>query len=79
MIPLFINTPEAMLKLRVVTARDSSAETLKRLQEIGVLHIEEPHELDPIDRTALEEKRDLIRKISININDILALLHQGLF
>jgi len=47
MIPLVINTPEAMLKIRVVTAKDSSAETLERLQEIGVLHIEEPRELDP--------------------------------
>ena len=72
MIPLILNTPEAMLKIRVVTARDSSAETLKRLQEIGVLHIEEPRELNPTDRTAIEEKRNLIRKISANINDILS-------
>jgi len=62
MIPLILNTPEAMLKIRVVTARDSSAETLKRLQEIGVLHIEEPRELNPTDRTAIEEKRNLIEK-----------------
>ncbi len=72
MIPLLINTPETMFKIRVVTARDSSPETLKRLQETGVLHIEEPRELDPTDRTAIEEKRDLIRKISVNINDILS-------
>jgi len=59
MIPLVINTPEAMLKIRVVTAKDSSAETLERLQEIGVLHIEEPRELDPADRIAIEEKEIL--------------------
>lgn len=61
-----------MLKIRVVTAKDSSAKTLERLQETGVLHIEEPRELDPTDRTAIEEKRNLIRTISANINDILS-------
>ena len=72
MIPLIINTPETMLKIRVVTAKDSSAKTLECLQETGVLHIEEPRELDPTDRTAIEEKRNLIRTISANINDILS-------
>ena len=61
-----------MLKIRVVTAKDSSVDTLKHLQETGVLHIEEPRELDPTDRTAIEEKRNLIRTISANINDILS-------
>ena len=72
MIPLLINTPETMFKIRVVTARDASEETLEHLQAIGVLHIEEPHELDPADITAAEEKRSLIRRISVNINDILS-------
>jgi len=72
MIPLFINTPETMLKIRVVTAKDFSAKTLERLQATGVLHIEEPRELDSADRTAITEKRNLIRKISANISDILS-------
>lgn len=72
MIPLLINTPETMYKIRVVTARDASEKTLEHLQAIGVLHIEEPHELDPADITAAEEKRNLIRRISVNINDILS-------
>lgn len=72
MIPLLINTPETMYKVRVVTAKDASEKTLERLQEIGVLHIEEPQELDPADLAAIEEKRNLIRKISVNINDILS-------
>ncbi|MBW2674452.1 MAG: hypothetical protein JRD89_13750 [Deltaproteobacteria bacterium] len=85
MIPLLINTPETMFKIRVVTAtpetmfkirvvtaKDASEETLERLQAIGVLHIEEPQELDPADITAIEEKRNLIRRISVNINDILS-------
>jgi len=72
MIPLLINTPETMFKIRVVTARDASEKTLERLQAIGVLHIEEPQELDPADLVTVEEKRNLIRKISVNINDILS-------
>ena len=72
MIPLLINTPETMFKIRVVTAKDAAEETLERLQAIGVLHIEEPQELDPADITAIEKKRNLIRKISVNINDILS-------
>ena len=61
-----------MLKIRVVTAKDSSAETLEHLRATGVLHIEEPRELDSSDRTAITEKRNLIRKISANISDILS-------
>lgn len=61
-----------MLKIRVVTAKDFSAKTLERLQATGVLHIEEPRELDSADRTAITEKRNLIRKISANISDILS-------
>ncbi len=72
MIPLLINTPEVMSKVRVVTAKDASQETLERLQEIGVLHIEEPQELNPADLAAVEAKRNLIRKITVNINDILS-------
>ncbi len=72
MIPLLINTPEKMFKVRVVTAKDASEKTLEYLQAIGVLHIEEPQELSPSDITILEEKRGLIRKIFININDILS-------
>ena len=72
MIPLLINTPETMFKVRVVTAKDTSEETLERLQEIGVLHIEEPQELDPADLAAIEEKRNLIRKIIANLNDVLS-------
>jgi len=61
-----------MFKIRVVTAKDSSAKTLERLQATGVLHIEESRELDSADRTAIAEKRNLIRKISANISDILS-------
>jgi len=72
MIPLFINTPETMFKIRVVTPKESSAKTLERLQATGVLHIEEPRKLDSADRKRITDKKNLIRKISANISDILA-------
>ena len=37
MIPVLVNTPEPMLKLRVVTVKDSSEQTLKVLQKVGVV------------------------------------------
>jgi len=72
MIPLFINTPETMLKIRVVTTKDTSENALQLLKATGALHIEEPRELDAVDRTQITEKRNLIRKIFANISDILA-------
>ncbi len=61
MIPLLINSPEPMRKVRVVTVKDQSEEALNRLQELGVLHVEEAHELDPIDREVIEGEKNRIR------------------
>ncbi len=72
MIPLLINTPETMLKVRVVTAKDASEKTLELLQTIGVLHLEEPQELDSTNLTKIEDRRNLIRKITASIHDILS-------
>ena len=49
MIPLILNNPESMVKVRVMTVKDYSEKTLKTLHRIGVLHIEEGKELKPID------------------------------
>jgi vacuolar-type H+-ATPase subunit I/STV1 len=48
MVPLFINTPELMVRARVITLKEFSKESLERLEEIGVLHVEVAKELDPI-------------------------------
>jgi len=61
MIPLLINSSEPMRKVRVVTVKDQSEETLKRLQKLGVLHVEEAQELDPIDRETIEGEKNRIR------------------
>ena len=37
MIPLVVNTPEAMVKLRVIPTRDYSEQTLKAWHGVGVL------------------------------------------
>jgi V/A-type H+-transporting ATPase subunit I len=74
MVPLFINTPESMVRVRVITLKESSVKTLERLQEIGVLHVEVAKELDPIDKAAIESKRNEVEKALIPIHDILEFL-----
>jgi V/A-type H+-transporting ATPase subunit I len=74
MVPLFINTPESMVRARVITLKEYSEETLKRLQEIGVLHVEVAKELDPIDKAAIESKRNEVEKALLPIHDILEFL-----
>jgi V/A-type H+-transporting ATPase subunit I len=71
MIPILINTSEPMLKVRVVTVKDYSDAALKRLQEAGVLHVEEAEELSPIDKEAIEREKSLTRTALGHINDIL--------
>jgi V/A-type H+-transporting ATPase subunit I len=74
MVPLFINTPESMVRARVITLKESSEETLERLEEIGVLHVEVAKELDPIDKAAIETKRNEVEKTLLLIQDILKFL-----
>ncbi len=56
MIPLVVNTPESMVKIRVVTVRDDSERTLKALHRVGVLHVEESKELEPVDKAVIERE-----------------------
>ncbi|MEA1935823.1 MAG: V-type ATPase 116kDa subunit family protein [Thermodesulfobacteriota bacterium] len=74
MVPIFINTPEPMMKVRVITFKDSHERTLKHLQKMGVLHVEKAKELEPIDREAIERDRNRARKALISIHDILTYL-----
>ncbi len=60
-----------MLRVRVVTVKDYSDAALKRLQEAGVLHVEEAEELNPLDKEAIERERSLTRIALGHINDIL--------
>ena len=74
MVPIFINTPEPMMKVRVITFKDSYERTLKHLQKMGVLHVEKAKELEPIDREAIERDRNRVRKALTFIHDILTYL-----
>jgi V/A-type H+-transporting ATPase subunit I len=74
MVPLFINTPESMVRARVITLKESSEKTLERLQKIGVLHVEVAKELEPIDKAAIERKRNEVEKALLPIHDILEFL-----
>jgi V/A-type H+-transporting ATPase subunit I len=77
MIPLIVNTSDPMVKVRVVTTKDYSTETLKTLHTAGVLHVEETEELKPIDKEAIERERRKIGELLTSINDVLAYIPKG--
>ncbi|MFC2070651.1 V-type ATP synthase subunit I [Chloroflexota bacterium] len=76
MIPLLVNTPEPMVKLRVVTVKDNSEQTLKVLHRFGVLHIEESSELEPVDKAALDEERREVSELLTFVDKVLGYLPQ---
>ena len=77
MIPLIVNTPDPMAKVRVVTTKDYSTETLKTLHAAGVLHVEESEELKPVDKEAIEQERKEIGELLTSINDVLDYIPKG--
>ncbi len=74
---VIVNTPDPMIKVRVMTTKDYSTETLRTLQTAGVLHVEESQELKPVDKQALEEERRTVGELLTSINDVLAYLPKG--
>ncbi|MFH1775445.1 MAG: V-type ATPase 116kDa subunit family protein [Chloroflexota bacterium] len=68
---LILTTPEPMLKVRVITPKDYSVETLKTLQRVGVLHIEESEELKPVDRALVEQQRGEVGELLSSVENIL--------
>ena len=74
MIPVILNNPEPMAKVRVMTVKDSSEKALKTLHRIGVLHIEESKELKPIDKTAIESERREVSELLTFANSVLSYL-----
>lgn len=76
MIPLLINSSEPMRKVRVVTVKDQSEEALRRLQALGVLHVEEAQELDPVDREAIEGEKNRIRTALNSLDFVLDFLSE---
>jgi len=76
MIPLILNNPESMLKVRVMTMKDYSEKTLKTLHRIGVLHIEEGKELKPVDRAAIELEHREVSELLTFVDDVLSYIPQ---
>jgi len=74
MIPLVVNTPEAMVKIRAVTMRDYSEKTLKALHRVGVLHVEQSEELKPVDRAAIEHERGEVSQLLSSVDNVLGYL-----
>lgn len=77
MLPLIVNTPDPMAKVKVMTTKDRSTETLKTLHSAGVLHVEESEELKPADKEAIERERKKVSELLSSINDVLAYIPKG--
>lgn len=71
MVPIFINYPEEMLRVRVAALKDSSPAALADLQKLGVLHVEEAKELLPFEVEEITAKKQRTRKAVQEINEIL--------
>ena len=76
MIPLVLNNPESMVKVRVITVKDYSEKTLKALHRIGVLHIEESKELKPVDKAAIELEQREVSELLTFVNNVLSYIPQ---
>ncbi len=72
MMPLILNNPESMAKVRVMTVKDYSEKTLKTLHRIGVLHIEEGKELKPVDKAAIELEHREVNELLTFVDNVLS-------
>jgi len=77
MVPVIVNSADPMAKVRVVTTKDYSTQTIKTLHTTGVLHVEESEELEPVDKEAIERERREINELLTGINDVLAYIPKG--
>lgn len=74
MVPILINYPEKMLRVRVAAMKDASSSALTDLQELGVLHVEEAKELSPPEMAGITSRKQLVGKSVHEINEILGSL-----
>ena len=76
MIPLFLNNPESMVKVRIITVKDYLEKALKTLHRIGMLHIEDSKELKPIDKAAIEHGQREVNELLTFVNNVLSYIPQ---
>jgi len=72
MMPIVLNMAEPMVKVRVITMKDHSEKALKTLHRLGILHVEESEELEPIDRAVIEQQRREVGELATCIDNLLA-------
>lgn len=77
MIPLVVNAPDPMAKVRVLTTKDYSTKTLKTLHAAGVLHVEKSEELHPVARETIEHERKEVNRLLTEIDNVLAYMPKG--
>jgi V/A-type H+-transporting ATPase subunit I len=77
MIPIILNEAEPMVKVRVITVKDDSEKALKTLHRLGVLHVEESDELEPIDKAAIGQQRREVSELAKCIDNLLAYLPEA--
>ena len=71
MMPIILNSAEPMVRVRVITTKDRSERALKTLHSMGVLHVEESDELEPMDRAAIERQRREVAELAACIDGVI--------
>ncbi len=73
---LFVNTPDDMTRVRVLTTKDRSTQTLKTLHAAGVLHVEKSDGLKPVAREAIEREKKEVNELLTALDSALAYIPQ---
>jgi V/A-type H+/Na+-transporting ATPase subunit I len=68
----FVSTPEPMLRMRLLTARDLAGRALTALQRVGVLHLEPGTALQPMDRDSIQKELAVVARLLGEIDQVLA-------
>lgn len=74
MIPLIINYPEPMYRMRLASMKDATPATLDYLQKSGILHVEPAGELSDKEKSSISEDKELITKALSQTRDLFASL-----
>ena len=71
MIPIIVNSPEPMVKARVITLKERSEQAIKVLQDVGVLHVERSQQLTAIDRDIIDRRRQEVGELLTMVRKML--------
>ena len=76
MTAVILNSPESMTRVRVITLKDYSELTLKALHKVGVVHVEEGKELEPVDRVAIESQQKEVSELRTFVSSMLSYIKE---